>query len=576
MLRIISLCLLLMFGSTQARLVQPLWAQTNPGIKTISNPVRARNGIAVSTSPIASQIGVDILKRGGNAVDAAIAMAFGLQVTYPSAGNIGGGGFMLIRMADGRTTAIDFRETAPAAATPEVYLDKSGNVIPEASTVGLRAVAVPGTVAGLALAHQKFGTRKWAELLDPACRVAKDGFQLGYGVVRSLARKQKTLERFSESRRIYLKNGQLWNEFDLFQQPELAATLARIRDQGPREFYEGKTAQLIVAEMKRGNGLITLEDLKAYKPVEREVLRGTYRGYEILTMPPPSSGGVALLEMLNTLENRTLTPDDAGSSETVHLMVETMRRAFADRAEYLGDPDFVKVPVAALTSKKYAADLFRTINPEKATASDRVQPGNVTLSESKETTHFSVVDRMGNAVSCTYTLNGSYGSGLTVTGGGFLLNNEIDDFAVKVGVPNEYKLIQKEANLIAPHKRPLSSMTPTIVLKDGKLFCTVGSPGGPTIINSVLQVIVNVIDFKMNIQEAVDVPRFHHQWLPDQIEYEPRVFSLDVRRALQQRGHRLSERTEIIGDAHAILIEPETGVRLGAADPRNFGKAVGY
>ncbi|HNC44205.1 MAG TPA: gamma-glutamyltransferase [Acidobacteriota bacterium] len=576
MLRIISLCLLLMFGSTQARLVQPLWAQTNPGIKTISNPVRARNGIAVSTSPIASQIGVDILKRGGNAVDAAIAMAFGLQVTYPSAGNIGGGGFMLIRMADGRTTAIDFRETAPAAATPEVYLDKSGNVIPEASTVGLRAVAVPGTVAGLALAHQKFGTRKWAELLDPACRVAKDGFQLGYGVVRSLARKQKTLERFSESRRIYLKNGQLWNEFDLFQQPELAATLARIRDQGPREFYEGKTAQLIVAEMKRGNGLITLEDLKAYKPVEREVLRGTYRGYEILTMPPPSSGGVALLEMLNTLENRTLTPDDAGSSETVHLMVETMRRAFADRAEYLGDPDFVKVPVAALTSKKYAADLFRTINPEKATASDQVQPGNVTLSESKETTHFSVVDRMGNAVSCTYTLNGSYGSGLTVTGGGFLLNNEIDDFAVKVGVPNEYKLIQKEANLIAPHKRPLSSMTPTIVLKDGKLFCTVGSPGGPTIINSVLQVIVNVIDFKMNIQEAVDVPRFHHQWLPDQIEYEPRVFSLDVRRALQQRGHRLSERTEIIGDAHAILIEPETGVRLGAADPRNFGKAVGY
>ncbi|HNH82933.1 MAG TPA: gamma-glutamyltransferase [Acidobacteriota bacterium] len=511
MLRIISLCLLLMFGSTQARLVQPLWAQTNPGIKTISNPVRARNGIAVSTSPIASQIGVDILKRGGNAVDAAIAMAFGLQVTYPSAGNIGGGGFMLIRMADGRTTAIDFRETAPAAATPEVYLDKSGNVIPEASTVGLRAVAVPGTVAGLALAHQKFGTRKWAELLDPACRVAKDGFQLGYGVVRSLARKQKTLERFSESRRIYLKNGQLWNEFDLFQQPELAATLARIRDQGPREFYEGKTAQLIVAEMKRGNGLITLEDLKAYKPVEREVLRGTYRGYEILTMPPPSSGGVALLEMLNTLENRTLTPDDAGSSETVHLMVETMRRAFADRAEYLGDPDFVKVPVAALTSKKYAADLFRTINPEKATASDQVQPGNVTLSESKETTHFSVVDRMGNAVSCTYTLNGSYGSGLTVTGGGFLLNNEIDDFAVKVGVPNEYKLIQKEANLIAPHKRPLSSMTPTIVLKDGKLFCTVGSPGGPTIINSVLQVIVNVIDFKMNIQEAVDVPRFHHQ-----------------------------------------------------------------
>lgn len=576
MLRIISLCLLLVFGSTQALLVQPLWAQTNPGIKTISNPVRARNGIAVSTSPIASQIGVDILKRGGNAVDAAIAMAFGLQVTYPSAGNIGGGGFMLVRMADGRATAIDFRETAPAAATPEVYLDKSGNVIPEASTVGLRAVAVPGTVAGLALAHQKFGTRKWAELLDPACRVAKEGFPLGYGVVRSLARKQKTLERFPESRRIYLKNGQLWNEFDLFQQPELAATLARIRDQGPREFYEGKTAQLIVAEMKRGNGLITLEDLKAYKPVEREVLRGTYRGYEILTMPPPSSGGVALLEMLNTLENRPLTPDDAGSSETVHLMVETMRRAFADRAEYLGDPDFVKVPVAALTSKKYAADLFRAINPEKATTSDQVQPGNVTLSESKETTHFSVVDRMGNAVSCTYTLNGSYGSGLTVTGGGFLLNNEIDDFAVKVGVPNEYKLIQKEANLIAPHKRPLSSMTPTIVLKDGKLFCTVGSPGGPTIINSVLQVIVNVIDFKMNIQEAVDVPRFHHQWLPDQIEYEPRVFSLDVRRALQQRGHRLSERTEIIGDAHAILIEPETGVRLGAADPRNFGKAVGY
>ncbi|MBX7219242.1 MAG: gamma-glutamyltransferase [Blastocatellia bacterium] len=540
------------------------------------HPVRARHGMVASTSEIASQIGGDVLKRGGNAVDAAIAVSLALAVTYPSAGNLGGGGFMLVRMADGRTTALDYRETAPAQARATMYQDAQGNVIPKLSSIGHLAVGVPGTVAGMDLALKKFGTRKWADLVEPARRVAAEGFPVGYGLMTSLRREQKLLERFPETKRIYLGNGRFLQEGEIFRQPELAATLTRLRDQGPREFYEGKTAQLLVAEVKRGGGLITLEDLKNYQPVEREPLRGTYRGYDLITMPPPSSGGIALLEMLNMLELHKPDPAQAGSSEFLHLMAEIMRRAFADRAEFPGDPDFVKVPVAGLISKKYAQERAASIDLKRASTSKTVLFGNPVPYESQETTHFTIIDKDGNVVSNTYTLNGAFGSGVTVAGAGFLLNNEMDDFAAKENAPNDYDLIQGKANAIAPHKRPLSSMTPTIVLKDGKVVLAIGSPGGPTIINTVFQVIVNVLDFKMNIQEAIDAPRIHHQWLPDEIRREPKGFSLDVVRALEARGHHWREKPENMGDAQGIMIEPETGMRLGASDPRNFGKAVGY
>lgn len=540
------------------------------------HPVRARQGMVASANELSSQVGVDILRRGGNAVDAAVAVSLALQVTYPTAGNLGGGGFMLIRMADGRTTAVDYRETAPAAATSTMYQDQQGNVVPDRSTIGHLAVAVPGTVAGLALVHEKFGKQKWSDLVEPSRQLAAEGFEVKYGFAASLKGNQDLLERFPETRRIYLKDGQFYQEGEIFKQPELAVTLARLRDQGPREFYEGETARLIVAEMQKHHGLVTLEDLKSYKPVVRDVLRGTYRGYEILTMPPPSSGGIALLEMLNILEKHDLRADGAGSSTAIHWEVEAMRRAFADRAQFLGDPEFVKIPTAGLISKKYAAHLLASINPRRASTSIQVKHGQPQPYESDETTHFTIIDAAGNVVSSTYTLNGAYGSGVTVTGAGFLLNNEMDDFASKVNVPNAYGLIHGAANLVAPHKRPLSSMTPTIVLKDGHVFFAIGSPGGPTIINTVFQVIVNVIDFQMNIQEAIDFPRIHHQWIPDEIAYEPRGLSPDVIRALELRGHHLVTKPRLMGDAQGIMIEPKTGMRLGGADSRSAGKAVGY
>lgn len=548
-----------------------------PAVKTASRqPVRAQHGMVASTHEVASRVGVEIMQRGGNAVDAAVAVALALAVVHPAAGNLGGGGFMLIRLADGRTSLIDYREMAPAQATREMYLDDKGNVIPEASTVGHRAVAVPGTVAGLALALEKYGTMSFADVCRPAERLAREGVALTHFEAESLRRAARLLRRFPESSRIFLRNGDYYGEGEVFRQPELAATFRRLIEHGPREFYEGETARLIVEEMKRGGGLITAEDLKNYRAVERQPLRSMYRGYEILTVAPPSSGGVALIEMLNMLEGYNLAELGHNSSAYLHLLVEVMRRAFADRAQFLGDPDFSRIPVAGLTSPRYAEQLRKTIDPARATPSTALRHGDPFPYESDHTTHFTVVDRAGNIVTNTYTLNGSYGSGVTVGGAGFLLNNEMDDFTSKPGVPNMFGLIQGEANAIGPRKRPLSAMTPTVVLKDGRPFFALGSPGGPTIINTVLQVILNVVDFKMNIQQAVDMPRIHHQWLPDEIVYEPFGLSRDTIEALRARGHRFTERPRQLGDVQAIMIDPETGVRLGASDPRMDGKPVGY
>ena len=539
-------------------------------------PVRARHGIVASTSEIASRVGVEVMKRGGNAVDAAVAVALALAVVWPSAGNLGGGGFMMIRRANGNTEIIDYRERAPLAASRDMYLDKEGNVIKDASMVGHKAAGVPGTVAGLSMALKRHGKLSWADCIEPARRLAAEGFIVNYHTARSLEGSSKLLSKFPESRRIFLRDGKYFEEGERLLQPELAQTLLRLKLQGPREFYEGRTAQMIASDMKANNGLITLRDLKEYEPTIRKPLKGDYRGYEILTMPPPSSGGVALLEILNMLESCKLSDFGPNSSDAVHLMIEAERRAFADRAEYMGDADFVKVPSEGLTSKKYAAELVKTINLERATPSSEIRAGRPTAYESAETTHFTIIDAEGNVVSNTYTLNNSYGAGATARGTGILLNNEMDDFTSKPGVPNAYGLLQSEANAIAPRKRPLSAMTPTIVLKDGKVYFAVGSPGGPTIINTVLQVIVNIVDYKMNIQQAIDAPRFHHQWMPDEIRWEPFGLNVDTRRALERRGHVFAEKPGHMGDAEGIMIDPKTKMRLGASDPRLGGVPVGY
>ncbi len=542
-------------------------------------PVRARRGMVASTSKLASQAGVDVLRRGGNAVDAAVAVALALAVTYPAAGNLGGGGFMMIRLRDGRTTAIDYREMAPAAAHRNVYLDAQGNLIKGegSSTLGYRASGVPGTVAGMELALKKYGSGKftWAQLVEPARRLAAEGFPVPFNIARSL-RENESLGLYPDTKKILLKNGAFYEEGEVWRQPELAATFARMQRQGPREFYEGRTARLIADDMRRNGGLITFEDMKNYVAKERVPLRTTYRGFEVISMPPPSSGGAVLIEMLNILEGFDLRNLGWSSSERYHLMTEAMRRAFADRAEYMGDADFVKVPVAGLIDKSYAERLRKSIRADRASTSAEVRAGRPVGAESEETTHFTVVDAAGNAVSNTYTLNDSFGSKVVMRGTGILMNNEMDDFAAKPGTPNLYGLIQGENNAVAARKRPLSAMTPTFVLrKDGSLWFAVGSPGGPTIINTVLQVITNVVDFDMNIQQAIDAPRIHHQWLPDELVYEPFGMSADTARSLTSRGHQVTLK-RYMGDAQGVMIEEQTGVRLGASDPRNFGEPVGY
>lgn len=543
-------------------------------------PVRALHGIVTTASAPASDAGVEILRKGGNAVDAAIATAFALAVTYPTAGNIGGGGFMIVRLADGRSAAIDYRETAPAAASKTMFLDAQGNAIPDAPKTGHRAAGVPGTVAGMALAHEKFGSGKltWKQLLAPAIRLAAEGFAVSHAMAASLRNQEKKFAPFPDSVRVFLRDGQFFEEGALLKQPDLAATLRRISAGGPREFYTGKTADLLAEEMQKGGGLITRSDLASYRAQLRQPVKGVYRGYELLSMPPASSGGFLLMQMLGMLE---ATGDVAAlghnSSAKYHLLAEVMKRAFADRAAFFGDPAFVKVPLAGLLAPAYIAGRARTIDPQRATPSASIREGApAPAPESSETTHFSVVDQAGNAVSNTYTLRDGYGSGITVRGAGFLLNNVMDEFAAKAGAPNAFGYPAGEANTIAPGKRPISSQTPTIASRDGKLAFVIGSPGGTTIPNTVLQVAINLIDHGMNIQEAIDAPRIHHQWLPDVIRYEKYGLSTDVVAGLEVRGHKLIAPAQAasIGQVHGIAIEPKTGVRLGASDARSpDGKA---
>lgn len=532
--------------------------------------------MVVSVSEIASQVGVDVLRRGGNAVDAAVAVGLALAVVWPPAGNLGGGGFMLVRLADGRSTAIDYREMAPAAAHHDVYLGADGRPDTAASLYGPRASGVPGTVAGLAHARRKYGTLPWADLAEPARRLAADGFPVGRELSLSMLRDSIRLSQFPDTRRIFLRNGRPYREGEVFRQPELAATLERIKRHGPQDFYHGRTAELIVNSMKGAGHWITAGDLATYHVVERAPLTGAYRDVEIITMPPPSSGGVALLEMLHMLERYDLRAMGAGSSQALHLMIETMRRAYADRAEFLGDADFVSVPVQGLTARSYAEARAADIAGTKASASGSVGHGEPAHHESEQTTHFTIVDRWGNVVANTYTLNDSYGSRFTVAGAGFLMNDEMDDFATLPGTPNLFGLVQGEANAVQARKRPLSSMTPTIVLRQGQVWFALGSPGGGTIINTVMQVLLNVVDHGMNLQQAVDAPRIHHQWLPDSIDFEPYGVSPDTRAALERMGHVFRAAPRSLGDVQAIMVEHGSGVRLGASDPRLNGRAVGY
>ncbi len=568
--------------------------------------VREPKAMVVSDEQLASEAGVEIMKRGGNAVDAAVATAFALAVVEPEAGNIGGGGFMLVRMADGRDGFVDYRETAPAAASRNMYLRPDGTVDPKASITGYRAIGVPGTVAGMALALREYGTMSLAQVMQPAIRLAADGFPIS-PFLAGLLRNSKAMTEFPVSHRIFQRGGKYYAAGDVFKQPELAATLRRIAKNGPAEFYRGRTARDLAMQMKENGGLITLADLENYKAKIRTPLEQTYSAdgqkWQVITSPPPSSGGVAMIEAMNILQTIPLKSwDDPGS---VHWVVEAMRRAFADRAMYLADPDFERLPIAQLTSECYADSLRATIDPTKASSSQQVaavDPGILkkdsascaksaglsplpapdkdalarAMSETVEghTTHFSVVDAKGNAVANTYTINDYFGSGVTSTDG-FLLNDEMDDFTSHPGSPNMFGLIQSENNAIAPHKRPLSSMTPTIVLRDGKLSFVTGSPGGPTIISATMLSVLNWVRLGMGAQAAINAPRFHEQWMPAAVVMEPTV-PTSVVQALENRGYQISPRRIWLGKVEAIGIDAKTGERLGAPDPRRGGAAVGY
>ena len=551
------------------------------GFELRFQPVVAENGIVAAQEKIAAQVGADILKSGGNAIDAAVAVGFALAVTHPQAGNLGGGGFMLISLAGGKKVAIDYRETAPAAASQNMFLDSNGNVDREKARYSRASAGVPGTVAGLLDALDHYGTMSRDKVMAPAIKLAQDGFPVSYGLAYAFA---KSSERLSadKSTAAYFQHeyGEPYRMGEILLQPDLAKTLIAIRDQGASGFYDGPVAGLIEAEMKKGGGLITRDDLKSYRPVEREPVRGTYQGFEIVSMPPPSSGGVHVIQMLNILEGYDLKKFGQDSADTIHRLVEAMRRAYADRAKFLGDPDFVQVPVAGLTNKAYAAELRKSINLEHATKSADVSAGKPPSQEGDQTTHFSIMDKAGNAVANTYTLNLAFGSGYTVDGAGFFLNNEMDDFSAKAGAPNAYGLVGDEANAIEPRKRPLSSMAPTIVLKDGTPYLITGSPGGSTIITVVLQEILNVLTFDMNVAEATAAPRVHHQWQPDNVITE-RGISDDTLRILEARGFILPKNSDgtyqhrVLGRANSVA--KKGGLFMGAADMRDGdGAAIGY
>lgn len=560
-----------------------------------ARPVRAPHAVVVSIRELASQTGVKIMREGGNAVDAAVATGLALAVVYPQAGNLGGGGFMLIRMSDGKTHFIDYREKAPAAATAKMYLDTNGNVVKNASVVGYKAISVPGSIAGMVYAEKNYGKLSLQRVMAPAIKLARDGFPLTSEDAREM-KKDKYLAAYPESRRIFQRDGNYYEQGEVFRQPELAKTLERIAND-PDDFYHGDIAKELASSIQKGGGLITAGDLARYEVKEREPVRGTYRGYEIISAPPPSSGGTALIEILNILEGYDLARAKQRSAEDVHLTVEAFRRAYFDRAEFMGDSDFSTIPVAQLIDKKYGAAWRASIDPAHASiskdlkrpaifselqqyASQHSQP--LAVHDSPHTTHYSVVDSQGNAVAVTTTLNDSFGSRVAAKGLGFLLNDEMDDFASKPGVPNLYGLIQGPANAIGPNKRPLSAMTPTIVLKDGKLFLVLGSPGGSRIITTVADILMGVIDYGMNIQEAVNAPRFHNQWLPDVVNVEE-SFLGEILTSLEKMGHHVEKGVTVGGqweghwsDGECIAIDQTTGERLGASDSRDLGKAVGY
>jgi gamma-glutamyltranspeptidase/glutathione hydrolase len=541
-----------------------------------TGPVRALHGMVGSSEVHASEAGVEILKAGGNAVDAAVATGFALAVTHPEAGNIGGGGFMVIRLASGKETTIDYREKAPARATRGMFLDEHGNAVDERSRFGSLACGVPGSVAGLALAEREYGRLSLAKVMAPAIALARDGFVVNKSLADSFRRAQPRLSKFPASLNAFYKaDGSALAEGDRLVQPDLARTLALIASDGPDAFYRGAIADLVAREMDASGGLITKADLAAYQPAERAPVSGTYHGYRIVSMAPPSSGGVGLLELLNILEPYPLARLGPNTTRTMHVMVEAERRVYADRSEWLGDPDFFKVPVSGLISKSYADRLRASIDESRATPSAALRPGTPRDFEPAETTHYSVVDAEGNAVATTTTLNGGFGNGETVAGAGFLLNNEMDDFSARPNSPNMFGLLGGDANAVAPGKRMLSSMTPTIVTRDGRTVLVLGSPGGSHIITTVLQVLLNVVDFKMNVGDAVAAPRFHHQWMPDVVMIEANGFAPDALSALTALGHT-TKVVSPMGEVHAIAIDALSGERTGASDPRADGVTLGY
>ncbi|NEM98437.1 gamma-glutamyltransferase [Pontibacter sp. BT327] len=529
--------------------------------------------MVVSAHPEASRVGLEIMSKGGNAYDATVATQFALAVVFPEAGNIGGGGFTVYRSSDGETGSIDYREIAPAAASATMYQDSEANVIAGLSTNGHLAVGIPGTVDGMVKLHQKFGVLPWAEVVQPAIDLARNGVVLTQREADGLNNMRDAFLKINKHIP-YLTEKQNWQAGDTLFHGELAQTLERIRDEGREGFYGGKTAELLVQEMKQGKGIISKDDLANYSSAWRKPLEGTYKGYKVISMAPPSSGGIALLQLLTMVEPYDLSKYKWQSAEAVQLITEAERRVYADRATYLGDPDFVKVPTQELLNRTYMGERLSTFTMERATPSSEVKAGNLLFAESDQTTHFSIVDPMGNAVSTTTTLNGNYGSKVVVKGAGFLLNNEMDDFSAKPGVPNMFGLVGGEANAIAPGKRMLSSMTPTILEKDGKLFMVVGTPGGSTIITSVFQTILNVLEHNMTMQQAVAAPRFHHQWLPDVIQYEPDAISPAVRTTLENKGYKLEPRKPY-GRVDAILVLPNGKLEAGA-DPRGDDAAAGF